>query len=143
MSPRFARRSRNAIQNDDADQQNPGSTSRDMGDQGCVLIKDCGSSDEHREFEKKLFESPNGLEDEDADYPIRLILSSFYFVDGVQGIPDGQSDCSLCKSECDTCTGVAKAAAFVDASNGYDEMDYTRSHRDAEVIKSMQTWMGI
>ena len=27
--------SRNAIQNDDADQQTEGSTSRDMGDQGC------------------------------------------------------------------------------------------------------------
>ena len=31
--------SRNAIQNDDADQQTDGSTSRDMGDQGCVLIE--------------------------------------------------------------------------------------------------------
>ena len=136
-------KSRNAIQNDDADQQNPGSTSRDMGDQGCVLIKDCQSADDHREFEKKLFESPNGIEDEDADYPIRLILSSFYFVDGVQGIPDGKSDCSLCETECDTCTGVSLAPAWVDESVGYDETDYTRAHRDPEVIAAMQTWMGI
>ncbi|GMH78693.1 hypothetical protein TL16_g07904 [Triparma laevis f. inornata] len=136
-------KSRNAIQNDDADQQNPGSTSRDMGDQGCVLIKDCGDAAEHREFEKKLFESPNGIEDEDADYPIRLVLSSFYFVDGVQGIPDGKSDCSLCETECDTCTGVSLAPAWVEESVGYDGTDYTRAHRDPEVIKSMQAWMGI
>ena len=33
--------SRNAVQNDDADQQTSGSTSRDMGDQGCVLVEGC------------------------------------------------------------------------------------------------------
>ena len=114
-----------------------------MGDQGCVLIKDCESADDHRQFEKKLFESPNGIEDDDADFPIRLILSSFYFVDGIQGIPDGQSDCSLCVTECNTCTGVAKADAFVTTSTGYDETDYSRPHRDAEIIKSMQAWMKI
>ena len=63
---------RNAIQNDDADQQTEGSTSRDMGDQGCVLIENC-EADEHREFEVKLFEEPNGIQtSNDVDYPIRL-----------------------------------------------------------------------
>ncbi|RYG69973.1 hypothetical protein EON64_01395 [archaeon] len=38
---------RNAVQNDDADQQTSGSTSRDMGDQGCVLIEGCQVSN-HR-----------------------------------------------------------------------------------------------
>jgi alpha-amylase len=136
-------KSRNAIQNDDADQQNPGSTSRDMGNAGCVLIKDCGSDDEHRQFEKMLFENPPGLQDADADYPIRLVLSSFYFTDGIQGIPDGKSDCDLCTVECDSCTGFKKADAFVDASIGYDKSDYTRAHRDPEVVKSMQAWMKI
>jgi len=51
---------RNAIQNDDADQQTSGSTSRDMGDQGCVLIENCATTDTHRQFEVKLFENPNG-----------------------------------------------------------------------------------
>lgn len=39
--------SRNAVQNDDADQQTSGSTSRDMGDQGCVLVEGC-EIDTHR-----------------------------------------------------------------------------------------------
>jgi hypothetical protein len=38
---------RNAVQNDDADQQTSGSTSRDMGDQGCVLVEGC-LEDTHR-----------------------------------------------------------------------------------------------
>ena len=86
---------RNAVQNDDHDQQTPGSSSRDMGDQGCVLIKDCTDSQQHRDFEVKLFESPNGANDNNNEYPIRLILSSFWWVDGVQGIPDGKSDCKV------------------------------------------------
>ena len=75
-------KTRSAVQNDDADQQTPGatinwpiqsalqcvcscfcadapmlgSTSRDMGSEGCVLIKDCDSADEHRQFEVKLFQ---------------------------------------------------------------------------------------
>jgi len=136
------KKKRNAIQNDDADQQNPGSTSRDMGDQGCVMIKDCGSAEEHRDFEVKLFTSPNGMEDKDEDYPIRLILSSFYFEDGVQGIPDGKSDCSLCDTECDTCTGVPLTPAYDDKSVGYDDV-YTRTHRDPDVVSAMQAWMQI
>ena len=36
------------------------------------------------------------------DYPIRVILSSYYWGEGDnQGIPDGKSDCSLCKVNCD------------------------------------------
>ena len=50
---------RNAIQNDDADQQTSGSTSRDMGDTGCVLVEGC-TVDNHRNFEVKLFSNPNG-----------------------------------------------------------------------------------
>ena len=66
--------SRNAIQNDDADQQTDGSTSRDMGDQGCVLVEGCEEAT-HRAFEVQLFENPNGASDNDVDYPIRLVLS--------------------------------------------------------------------
>jgi hypothetical protein len=40
-------------QNDDADQQMPGSSSRDMGDQGCVLVKGC-EINTHRGFEVKV-----------------------------------------------------------------------------------------
>ena len=45
--------SRNAVQNDDADQQTSGSTSRDMGDQGCVLVEGC-EIDTHRGEQIKL-----------------------------------------------------------------------------------------
>lgn len=38
---------RNAVQNDDHDQQTSGSTSRDMGSEGCVLVEGC-TVDNHR-----------------------------------------------------------------------------------------------
>ena len=134
---------RNAIQNDDHDQQTPGSSSRDMGDDGCVLIKDCDDITQHRDFEVKLFESPNGAKDNDNEYPIRLILSSFWWVDEVQGIPDGKSDCKLCTLNCDGCQGMTYAPAYDEKSKGYDQVDYTRPHRDADIIEAMQKWMGI
>mmetsp|Transcript_4813 Transcript_4813/g.7636 ORF Transcript_4813/g.7636 Transcript_4813/m.7636 type:complete len:633 (-) Transcript_4813:244-2142(-) len=136
---------RSVIQNDDADQQNPGSSSRDMGDDGCVLIKGCDVS-EHRNFEVKLFENPNGAQDNDNDFPIRVVLSSFFWYNnGVQGIPDGKSDCSLCKVNCDSCEGVPYIAAYDPTSKGYDSGNgtYTRVHRDAEIIEAMQKWMKI
>ncbi|EAX93461.1 Alpha amylase, catalytic domain containing protein [Trichomonas vaginalis G3] len=60
---------RKAIQNDDHDQQSDGSSSRDMHDQGCVLIKGCDAST-HRSFEVKLFESPNGLSNQNGPFII-------------------------------------------------------------------------
>lgn len=135
-------RVRNAIQNDDADQQNPGSSSRDMGDQGCVLIKGCDIST-HRSFEVKLFSSPNGASNNDNDYPIRLILSSYYFPNGAQGIPDGLSDCSLCTESCDSCLTVAYSKAQSDSSCGYDNQSYTRVHRDFTIINAMRQWVHL
>lgn len=67
-------KARSAIQNDDADQQTPGSSSRDMGSMGCVLIKDCPSAAAHRNFEVMLFQAPPGADSNDDDYPIRLVL---------------------------------------------------------------------
>ena len=135
---------RSAIQNDDADQQNPGSSSRDMQGTGCVLIKDCSSADEHRQFEVELFTSPPGAASNADDYPIRMVLSSFYWYgDGVQGIPDGLSDCKLCTENCNGCKTVPFTAAYSPASIGYDKTGYTRVHRDAAIIKAMQTWMEI
>jgi alpha-amylase len=95
-------KNRVVIQNDDHDQQTPGSSSRDMGSFGCVLVRDC-PADSHRNFEIKLFESPNGVSNNDDDWPIRFILSSFYFTFGTKGIPDGKSDCSLCTVSCASC----------------------------------------
>jgi alpha-amylase len=111
-----------------------------MGNDGCVLIKGC-AEDEHRAFEVKLFESPNGAYDNDNDFPIRVVMSSFYWPgNGVQGVPDGLSDCAKCTTNCQGCTSVAAVAAHDAASKGYDK-DYTRVHRDASIIAAMRKWM--
>jgi len=135
---------RNAIQNDDADQQNPGSSSRDMGPDGCVLIKGCDENT-HRGFETKLFTSPNGIPDNKNDAPIRLVLSSYYFgPDGTcQGLPDGLSDCALCKTNCAGCKGMPKTSAYDASSTGYDKQVYTRVHRDQAIVNAMRSWMGL
>jgi hypothetical protein len=136
---------RMVIQNDDHDQQNPGSSSRDMGDDGCVLVKGCDEK-EHRSFEEKLFSSPNGVKDNNEDYPIRSVLSSFYWGKGdVQGIPDGLSDCSLCTASCDGCKGIPYKKAFDAKSTGYDKGDgeYTRVHRDRSIVNAMRAWVGL
>jgi hypothetical protein len=33
----------------------------------------------------------------DVDYPIRLVLSSYWWQGDSEGIPDGKSDCDLCE----------------------------------------------
>ena len=114
-----------------------------MGDQGCVLIENCGGSEEHKSFEIKLFEDPNGiLNDNDVDYPIRLILSSFWWQNETKGIPDGLSDCRLCTTNCESCVSTLKWDAYNNASTGYDD-EYTRPHRDADIIAAMRSWMKI
>lgn len=136
---------RQVIQNDDADQQNPGSSSRDMGDTGCVLIKGCDEQ-EHRNFEIKLFTNPPGSSDNSKDFPIRVLLSSFYWgADGNQGIPDGKSDCALCTVNCKGCKGMPFQKAFDDKSTGYDkgEGSYTRVHRDGAIVTAMRSWIGL
>ena len=63
----------------DAD-QGAGSPGRGMNpSQGCVLVNGCPSIETHRNFEKKLFLDPYGVKDNANEYPIRLILSSFYW----------------------------------------------------------------
>jgi len=132
---------RNAVQNDDADQQTDGSSSRDMGDQGCVLVEGCAEED-HRNFEVKLFAEPNGAEDNDNDFPIRLVLSSYYWQENSAGVPDGYSDCSKCTSECKSCRTTTPITAFDAESCGYDKT-YTRAHRDLEVVNAMRDWMHL
>lgn len=141
---------RKAIQNDDADQQTPGSSSRDMGDQGCILVKDCSSSDEHRSFEVKLFQSPNGATDNANDYPIRLILSGFYFDINQEpyGFPDGNSECSKCQADpaiCATCTNdMPYSPAYLANGTAYTPSQvFSRVHRDPTIIAAMRAWMEL
>jgi len=136
---------RMVIQNDDHDQQMPGSSSRDMQSSGCVLVKGCPESD-HRNFEVMLFSNPPGSRDNNNDYPIRTVLSSFYWGEGgALGIPDGKSDCALCTINCGSCQGMPRKQAHDPTSKGYDKGDgeYTRAHRDAGIVAAMRTWMGL
>jgi alpha-amylase len=136
---------RKAIQNDDADQQNQGSSSRDMHDKGSVLVKDRDPA-KHRSFEEILFNNPYGSSDNKNDYPIRMVLSSYYFdsaVDNNHAIPDGKSDCKLCTMNCDSCESVPLAKAYQADAKSYDGPVYTRVHRDADIIAAMRSWMEL
>ncbi|KAI5793155.1 glycoside hydrolase superfamily [Geopyxis carbonaria] len=133
--------SRFAIQNDDHDQQNPGSSSRDMGDYGSVLIKDKDAA-KHRAFEVQLFSRT------DNDWHIKLVLSSYLFAaDGGAGFPDGLSDCSLYtgSQEASACLGISKDTAYVEDACAYTLTagKYTRVHRDLSIINAMRVWAGL
>lgn len=133
---------RKVIQNDDHDQQNPGSSSRDMHDAGCVLVKGCEPS-KHRGFEVMLFNNPPGADNNDNDYPIRMVLSSYYFENDIMSIPDGKSVCSLCKATCNGCRGREKIQAYQENAQAYSGKGYTYVHRDNEIIQAMRKWMHL
>ncbi|KAI8922409.1 hypothetical protein DFJ77DRAFT_23164 [Powellomyces hirtus] len=139
--------SRFAIQNDDHDQQNAGSSSRDMGDKGSVLIKE-RNVPKHREFEVNLFAR------NDADWRIRLVLSSYSFAaNGGAEFPDGLSDCALYKGAQGMagCKGVKYSPAYDVNGCGYSVLKgnqwldgvYTRVHRDVAIVNAMRAWMGL
>jgi alpha-amylase len=118
-----------------------GSSSRDMGDKGSVLIKDKDVA-KHRAFEIQLFNRT------DADWYIKLVLSSYMFMDaGGAGFPDGLSDCALFtgSSPSSGCLGVPKDTAFVEGACGYTmhQGKYTRVHRDLSIINAMRAWVGL
>ncbi|KAG9397163.1 Alpha amylase catalytic domain [Carpediemonas membranifera] len=136
-------RKRLVIENDDSDQQNPGSSSRDMHDKGVILVK-TGDIAGHRHFEKQLFDGPNGVNDNANDWPIRLVLSSYWFAEnGAMAPPDGKSDCKQCKVTCDGCKTVEYTPAYVYDACGYTKPGYTRVHRDKTIINAMRGWMGL
>ncbi|KAH7020490.1 glycoside hydrolase superfamily [Ilyonectria destructans] len=136
--------SRFAIQNDDHDQQSPGSSSRDMGDTGSVLVKDKDVS-KHRSFEVQLFSRTDG------DWKIKLVLSSYMFAsNGASGFPDGKSDCALYtgSQSASGCLGMAYDQAYVASACGYGggvltAGKYTRVHRDVSIINAMRAWVGL
>jgi len=139
---------RHAIGLDCHDDQNPGSSSRDMGDKGSVYIKE-RNADKHRGFTKDMFYRT------DANWKIKLVLSSYSFMDnGGAGFPDGKSDCSRCTGEqCkNNChKSVPYQKAYNPSSTGYDagsswnwkQGTYTRVHRDREIVNAMRSWMGL
>ena len=112
-----------------------------MGSAGSVLIKEKNVS-LHRSFETLLFTRT------DADWSIKLILSSFLFsTQGGLGYPDGLSDCGLYTGTINPagCIGIKKDQAYVKESCGYTMKDggYTRVHRDLSIINAMRGWVGL
>merc|ERR1712167_274889 len=97
----------------------------------------------HRAFEKKLFDDPNGANDNNNDYPIRLVLSSYYWQNSSAGAPAGLSDCSLCTKECENCRSTLATSAYDASSCGYDKDVYTRPHRDLTIVNAMRAWMSL
>ncbi|CAF3996674.1 unnamed protein product [Rotaria sordida] len=115
-------RHRVVIQNDDHDQQNP----------------------VHRNFEIRLFTNPNGVTDNNNDWPIRFILSSYYHAYGDLGIPDGKSLRDLCTIMCETCRkSVPYIKAYEPMACAYVGNGHTRTHRDILVINAMRAWMKL
>lgn len=134
-------------ENDCHDDQVQGSSSRDMGDKGSVLViqKDVPR---HRGFEVQLFNRTDG------NWQIKTVLSSYTFMNnGAAGIPDGKSDCSKCVGAmCGGCTKSmpyskafdANACGYTCLVNGqWKEGVYTRVHRDFDIINAMRAWQGL
>ncbi|TMW56821.1 hypothetical protein Poli38472_006831 [Pythium oligandrum] len=133
--------SRFVIQNDDHDQQAPGSSSRDMDGKGSVLIKD-KDVDKHRKFEQELFTRT------DADWKVKVVFSSYTFTsDGATGFPDGKSVCLEANGK--SCAhNMPYEKAFRQGSCGYTVEDfaggkYTRVHRDLSIVNAMRGWLGL
>ena len=119
-----------------------------MQDKGSVYIIE-RNIEKHRFFNVQMFTRT------DADWKIKLMLSSYSFMnDGASGFPDGKSDCNSCKGQhCkDYCSkSMPYQKAYNPLSTGYDSGDksnwkegtYTRVHRDKETINAMRQWMGL
>jgi len=139
---------RKVIENDDADQQTQGSSSRDMQDYGTVLVI-AKNIPLHQHFEEKLFTSPRGASDNDNDYPIRLVLSSYWLPQNPNGygMPDGNSMCSGCRVNCDSCDPARSmnfTAGYQQGAVAYSTSGrYTRTHRYIGTINAMRAWMHL
>ena len=139
---------RHVIGLDCHDDQNPGSSSRDMQDKGSVYIRE-RNVEKHRNFNIQMFTRT------EEDWKIKLLLSSYSFMEnGGAGFPDGKSQCSnctgeQCKKNCSKSVPYQKA--YDPNSTGYDTGDkanwkegsYTRVHRDKDIINAMRSWMGL
>ena len=140
---------RYAIQLDCHDDQFPGSSSRDMGDSGSVLVKE-KNLEKHRNYEMQMMTRTDG------NWKIKLVLSSYTFIEsrGAYSFPDGHSDCSkcqtdICRQKCTKSMPYQQASrddvcGYTCFENGsWKEGVYTRVHRDFKIIKSLRQWMGL
>jgi len=81
----------------------------------------------------------------DNHYDLKIVFSSYILINGACGFPDGYSDCSLTNDN--SCTkSVPYVKAYTPLSIGYDEFiegNYTRIHRDIDIVNSMRTWLNL
>ena len=79
------------------------------------------------------------------NYNIKIIFSSYILKNGACGFPDGHSDCDLTNDN--SCTkSIPYVKAYSPLSIGYDdyiEGNYTRIHRDIDIVNSMRLWLNI
>ena len=82
----------------------------------------------------------------DLEWKIKIVFSAYSLINGAIGFPDGKSDCDL------NCTkSVPYVKAYEPYSIGYDtkeginwiEGNYTRIHRDFEIVRAMREWIGL
>lgn len=84
------------------------------------------------------------------NYSIRSVFNS-YSIEDVNDIPDGKSERSFCSSQSclESTTDLSFKRAFNPHSRGYDcgnsknwiVGEYTRVHRDADIINAMREWL--
>ena len=81
----------------------------------------------------------------DKNYDLKIVFSSYILKNGACGFPDGYSGCSLTNDS--SCTkSVPYVKAYAPLSVGYDEFiegNYTRIHRDIDIVNSMRTWLSL
>ena len=80
----------------------------------------------------------------DSEYDIKIVFSSYILINGASGFPDGHSDCSL--SNDSSCKSVPYVKAYAPLSIGYDnyiEGNYTRIHRDIDIVNAMRSWLNL
>ena len=107
-----------------------------------------------KDIEAHRNEYVNYMRETEIDYKIKIIFSSYSLKNGANGFPDGKSDCSKCKTKncSNSCTkSMPYQKAYQPLSTGYDtgnsinwkEGDYTRVHRDLDIVNAMREWMGM
>ena len=117
-----------------------------MGDTGYnIYIKDKDVEHHKNVLINNLFLHPR------YNYAIRFVFSSFSIKD-INGIPDGKSEKSFCATTAclQNTVDLPFKRAFNPHSRGYDcgngegnwtYGEYSRVHRDADVINAMREWM--
>jgi alpha-amylase len=136
----FVSRDRLVIQNDNHDLQSP-SFKVSLKPRGSILVLD-KDIEQHRRHEVKLFRDPYWVRDKGNDWPVRIVMSSYWYTHGMYGVPDGRSICDR-KSNKNCVESVPYLEAYLPDACAYEGEGYTRVHRDLSIINAMRAWVGL